>query len=118
VIHFDLAARQAKIDDVNQKMLGEGFWDNQRKAQALINEANYEKQIISPRSHSIASTLHPPGTMERGAPRRSRLQRSHSRRSLHDGLPVPGRGRARAWDYYAKESTQQIQAAITAFLGQ
>ena len=46
MIHFDLAARQAKIDEVNQKMLGEGFWDNQRKAQALINEANYEKQII------------------------------------------------------------------------
>jgi peptide chain release factor 2 len=46
VIHFDLAARQAKADDIDRQMLADGFWDDRKKAQSLISEANTQKSII------------------------------------------------------------------------
>ncbi|MBR0138128.1 MAG: peptide chain release factor 2 [Erysipelotrichaceae bacterium] len=44
---LDLARRQSRIDEINEMMMKDGFWDDRRKAQALINEANGYKDIIS-----------------------------------------------------------------------
>ena len=46
MIHFDLPARQQRIDEINQMMLADGFWNDNRKAQALVQEANSEKKLI------------------------------------------------------------------------
>ncbi len=46
MIHFDLPNRQAIIDEVNNEMLIDGFWNDQKKAQARIKEMNTQKSLI------------------------------------------------------------------------
>lgn len=46
MIHFDLASRQNRIDEIEKLQLAEGFWNDTRKAQALIQEANSQKELI------------------------------------------------------------------------
>ncbi len=46
MIHFDLPNRQAIIDEVNNEMLIDGFWNDQKKAQARIQEMNTQKSLI------------------------------------------------------------------------
>ncbi len=46
MIHFDLPARRARIDEINALMLKDGFWNDQKGAQALIQEANGNKNLI------------------------------------------------------------------------
>ena len=46
MIHFDLPSRQARVDEIDRKMLEDGFWNDTRHAQALIQEANSQKDLI------------------------------------------------------------------------
>ena len=46
MIHFDLASRQNRIDEIDRLQLADGFWNDTRKAQALIQEANSQKELI------------------------------------------------------------------------
>ena len=46
MIHFDLASRQNRIDEIEKLQLADGFWNDTRKAQALIQEANSQKELI------------------------------------------------------------------------
>ena len=41
-----MPGKQARIDEVNKMMLEDGFWNDQRKAQSLIQEANGLKALI------------------------------------------------------------------------
>ena len=47
MIHFDLASRQARIDEIDKLQLTDGFWNDTRKAQTLIQEANSQKELIT-----------------------------------------------------------------------
>ncbi|MBO4538579.1 MAG: peptide chain release factor 2 [Erysipelotrichaceae bacterium] len=44
---LDTAARQKRSEEISQMMLQDGFWDDRRKAQGLINEANHNNELIS-----------------------------------------------------------------------
>lgn len=46
MIHFDLDNKQLRINEINELMLQEGFWTNQKKAQTLIQESNGYKNLI------------------------------------------------------------------------
>lgn len=45
VIHFDLLTMQEKIEDIERKMLADDFWNDRKKAQAMIDECNIAKEI-------------------------------------------------------------------------
>ncbi len=42
-----MPARQERIDEIDKLMLADGFWNDTRKAQALIQEANSQKDLIN-----------------------------------------------------------------------
>ena len=44
--HFDLASKQAKIEENNEMMNAEDFWSDQKKAQKIIRETNQMKALI------------------------------------------------------------------------
>ncbi len=44
--HFDLASKQKRVDEISEAMLKDGFWDDRRKAQGLIDESNQLKELI------------------------------------------------------------------------
>ena len=44
--HFDLASKQAKIEENNELMNAEDFWSDQKKAQKIIRENNQMKALI------------------------------------------------------------------------
>jgi len=43
---FDLAGKQSRIDEIDQLMMLDSFWNDRKKAQALINEKNDYSSII------------------------------------------------------------------------
>ncbi len=43
---FDLDAKQKRIDEINEQMMGETFWSDRRKAQTLIDESNQLKNTM------------------------------------------------------------------------
>ena len=43
---FDLASKQRRIDEIDHLMMNEHFWDDRKKAQALINEKNALVSIL------------------------------------------------------------------------
>jgi len=47
VIHFDLPVRESRIKEIEELMLAPGFWSDQRKAQALVQEMNAQKNLIA-----------------------------------------------------------------------
>ena len=46
MIHFDLLLMQEKVEDIQRKMLDDNFWNDRKKAQALIDEMNEKKDTI------------------------------------------------------------------------
>ena len=46
VIHFDLPVREARIKEIEEMMVAENFWNDQRKAQSLVQEMNTQKNLI------------------------------------------------------------------------
>ncbi len=47
---FDLAGKKVRTDEINQLMGGTGFWDNQEKAQELVDELRRLNLTIKPLS--------------------------------------------------------------------
>lgn len=45
-ILFDLAGKQSRIDEIDQLMMVDSFWNDRKKAQSLINEKNDYSSII------------------------------------------------------------------------
>ncbi len=43
---FDLAGKQSRIDEIDQLMMVDSFWNDRKKAQSLINEKNDYSSII------------------------------------------------------------------------
>lgn len=43
---FDLAAKKARVKELEEQMSGENFWNDQQAAQKVINEANHLKETI------------------------------------------------------------------------
>ena len=43
---FDLPTKEKQIAELEEKMMGAGFWDDQQGAQAVINEANALKDMV------------------------------------------------------------------------
>ena len=43
---FDLPTKEKQISELEEKMMGAGFWDDQQGAQAVINEANALKDMV------------------------------------------------------------------------
>ena len=46
MIHFDLPGRENRIREISELMLKDGFWNDQREAQKLIQESNANKNLI------------------------------------------------------------------------
>ena len=46
VIHFDLPVREARIKEIEEMMVADNFWNDQRKAQSLVQEMNTQKNLI------------------------------------------------------------------------
>ena len=46
VIHFDLPVRESRIKEIEEMMVAENFWNDQRKAQSLVQEMNTQKNLI------------------------------------------------------------------------
>jgi peptide chain release factor 2 len=46
VTHFDLPGKQAIIDQVQNEMANDNFWNDRRGAQARINTMNQMKEIV------------------------------------------------------------------------
>ncbi|MBK1859418.1 peptide chain release factor 2 [Cerasicoccus arenae] len=46
--YLDVAAKQTRISELEEKMSSAGFWDDQKAAQVVIAESNQCKQIIEP----------------------------------------------------------------------
>ncbi len=44
--HFDLPQKEQQIEEYDQQTLEEGFWNDQRKAQAIIRTRNSLKEIV------------------------------------------------------------------------
>ena len=44
---FDLAHKQQRIHELDELMLGEGFWNNRNQAQALIREKNELSSLLN-----------------------------------------------------------------------
>lgn len=45
-MHFDLAKKEARINEINRIMEEAGFWDDAKKAQEIIKELNSLKNIV------------------------------------------------------------------------
>ena len=46
VIHFDLPVRESRIKEIEEMMVADNFWNDQRKAQSLVQEMNTQKNLI------------------------------------------------------------------------
>ena len=46
MIHFDLAHKQKEIEEIEQEMMAEGFWDDHAQSQATIEKLNQLKKIV------------------------------------------------------------------------
>ena len=46
MIHFDLAHKQKEIEEIEQEMMAEGFWDDHAQSQATIQKLNQLKKIV------------------------------------------------------------------------
>ena len=46
VIHFDLPVRENRIKEIEDMMVAQSFWNDQRKAQSLVQEMNSQKNLI------------------------------------------------------------------------
>ncbi len=44
--HFDLVTKELKINEIQEAMSKEDFWDDRRQSQALINTMNQTKEIV------------------------------------------------------------------------
>lgn len=49
--HFDSAGREKRIKEIEESMMAEGFWDDRKKAQGLIDEMNGHKDIVESYHH-------------------------------------------------------------------
>ena len=43
---FDFAQKEKRIEEINQQMLLDGFWNDRKKSQSLIDEANSYKDLM------------------------------------------------------------------------
>ena len=50
-IHFDLAKKNQRVEEINQTMEQPGFWDNTDKAQGLMKELKNLKDVLEEYSH-------------------------------------------------------------------
>ena len=46
MIHFDLAGKQTRIDELNKLTEEENFWKDQKNSRKVISEINKNKRII------------------------------------------------------------------------
>jgi peptide chain release factor 2 len=51
VTHFDSAGREVRIKEIEVLMMDEGFWNDRKKAQGLIDEMNFNKEIVASYNH-------------------------------------------------------------------
>lgn len=61
-IYLNISARQANLNNLEKKMLENGFWENQSSAQQIISQINIEKSYIEP-YNGILSILDDLGTL-------------------------------------------------------
>lgn len=47
MIHFDLAVKKQQISDYESQMAQDGFWDDARHAQSIINSCNHLKDLVT-----------------------------------------------------------------------
>ncbi len=46
-VRFDLEVKEKLIEELNAKTLADGFWSDQRGAQVVINDLNYNRSIVN-----------------------------------------------------------------------
>ena len=45
--YFDYPTKEQKINELNNEMLSENFWNNKKEAEKKINELNYLKDLLN-----------------------------------------------------------------------